>query len=348
MATVTGFEGLRHPRRADLRQFSELFEPLFAASSDEARRQAAAALSQCPHVPQSVALVIGTAPVSIAAIFLTRSTSISDATLLQIIRSQGPGHASAIARRDNLSVHVVDALVERRQTSVAPSRSDTLARSATPAKSDTPARSAIPAPSVPAAAHAATPDQAAARQQREETLRNEIKALARAPAAPAASGPVIEPLIDLHAALLVRFARTGEANLFAATLAAALSCDLPLAERMVLDITGQQLAIALTALGMQEADILVVLARLYPDLAERFGGTTRGGALLASLTLEASRSRLQGWLAAEKEETETRAEHRPYHAPERSADPRRAPVREERGALGTDGIQKQQAFGRRR
>ena len=116
MATVTGFEGLRHPRRSDLKQFAELFEPLFAASSDEARRQAAAALSQCPHVPQSVALLIGNAPVSIAAIFLTRSTSISDATLMQIIRAQGPAHATAIARRENLSVHVVDALVERRQT----------------------------------------------------------------------------------------------------------------------------------------------------------------------------------------------------------------------------------------
>ena len=120
MATVTGFEGLRHPRRTDLKQFSELFDPLFSASSDEARRQAAAALSQCPHVPPSVALQIGNAPISIAAIFLTRSTSIDDATLLKVIRAQGQAHATAIARRDNLSVHVVDALVERRQTATAP------------------------------------------------------------------------------------------------------------------------------------------------------------------------------------------------------------------------------------
>ena len=97
MATVTGFEGLRHPRRTDLKQFSELFDPLFSASSDEARRQAAAALSQCPHVPPSVALQIGNAPISIAAIFLTRSTSIDDATLLKVIRAQGQAHATAIA-----------------------------------------------------------------------------------------------------------------------------------------------------------------------------------------------------------------------------------------------------------
>ncbi|RMI04537.1 hypothetical protein DA101_029465, partial [Sinorhizobium meliloti] len=77
MATVTGFESLRIPSRSDMKQFAELFEPLFLGSSNEARRQAAAALSQCPHVPEPVALLIGSMPISIAAAFLARATAIS-------------------------------------------------------------------------------------------------------------------------------------------------------------------------------------------------------------------------------------------------------------------------------
>lgn len=329
MATVTGFEGLRHPRRSDLKQFAELFEPLFGASSDEARRQAAAALSQCQHVPQPVALLIGNAPISIAAIFLTRSTSISDATLLQIIRAQGPAHATAIARRENLSVNVVDALVERRQTASAPAKTI----------------------DVPAAAEKRPPETIApdaAKLLREEKLRSDIRALARATKQGAPADPVIEPLSPLHEALLVRFARSGEANLFAASLASALSTGPELGERVLLDISGQHLAITLTALGMQHADTLFVLGALYPDLAERFGGATRGDALIASLTPETSRARLRSWLQAELEEAAAGPEHQPYLAPERGADPRRTPIHEEKTARGGGVTQQHRAFGRGR
>ncbi|MBN9269148.1 MAG: hypothetical protein J0J15_02670, partial [Mesorhizobium sp.] len=70
MATVSSFESLRFPSRSDLVQFGELFEQLYAASSDEARRQAVAALSRCPQVPQETALFIARQPIGIAAIFL--------------------------------------------------------------------------------------------------------------------------------------------------------------------------------------------------------------------------------------------------------------------------------------
>ncbi|WP_083198148.1 DUF2336 domain-containing protein [Pararhizobium polonicum] len=337
MATVTGFEGLRHPRKTDLKQFSELFEPLFSASSDEARRQAAAALSQCQHVPQSVALRIGEAPISIAAIFLTRSAAIDDATLLQIIRTQSPAHATAIARRENLSVHLVDALVERRQTAVAPEKA------------------ALPAPVAPAPqqrpTETAAEDMTTAKLLREEKLRSDLKSLARtsrqvppAGQAPPAE-PVIEPVHALHAALLVRFARSGEANLFAASLAAALSSSLELGERILLDISGQQLATALTAMEMPPADSLFILSALYPDLAERLGGATRGDALLAALTPQASRARVQSWLQAEQDDKAGTRTHQPYLAPDRSNDPRQSPQRQETARSAKDITQKP-AYGR--
>jgi uncharacterized protein (DUF2336 family) len=328
MATVTGFEGLRHPRRTDLKQFSELFEPLFAASSDEARRQAAAALSQCQHVPQSVALQIGNAPVSIAAIFLTRSTSITDATLLQIIRAQGPAHATAIARRDNLSVQLVDALVERRQTSAAP------AKAASPAPLTAAAEQRAP--------EATALDMTTARLLREEKLRGDIRSLARVTRQ---ALPEIEPLSPLHEALLVRFARSGEANLFAASLASALSSSRELGERILLDISGQQLATVLVALDMSATDRIFVLSALYPDLAERLGAATRGDALLSSLSITASRARVQGWLQTEREDAKSAPGHQPYLAPDRGADPRHSTARQDAARTLQTG-QPKRSFGR--
>lgn len=338
MATVTGFEGLRHPRRTDLKQFSELFDPLFSASSDEARRQAAAALSQCQHVPPSVALQIGNAPISIAAIFLTRSTSIDDATLLQVIRSQGQAHATAIARRDNLSVHVVDALVERRQTASAP------AKTAAPA---------LPAPPAPRAAEAQRQPEATAQEMtaakllREEKLRNDLKSLARAPQKATAALPVIEPVDSLHEALLVRFARSGEANLFAASLSAALSSTAELGERILLDISGQQLATTLTALDMRADDSLFVLCAFYPDLSERLGGTTRGEALLASLSPETCRVRVQAWLHSDQKDTAGPSGHQAYLSPDRGSDPRQTSSRQDPARVAAD-IQQKRTFGRGR
>jgi uncharacterized protein (DUF2336 family) len=110
MATVTSFESLPQPTRSDLRQFAELFRPLYENSSEEARRQAVAALTQCKQLPDAVCYFIGSLPINIAAVFLSRSKAITDQTLIDIARSQGEAHARAIATRDELSPAVVDTL----------------------------------------------------------------------------------------------------------------------------------------------------------------------------------------------------------------------------------------------
>ena len=340
MATVTGFEGLRHPRRTDLKQFSELFDPLFSASSDEARRQAAAALSQCQHVPPSVALQIGNAPISIAAIFLTRSASIDDVTLLQVIRAQGQAHATAIARRDNLSVHVVDALVERRQTAVTPAKTTAPATPASPA-----VRATDEAPQ--RRPEATAQDMTTAKLLREEKLRSDLKSLARVAQKTAPALPVLEPLNPLHEALLVRFARSGEANLFAASLSAALYSTPELGERILLDISGQSLATTLTALDMHADDSLFILCAFYPDLAERLGGATRGEALLGSLTAEACRVRVQAWLQSDQKDTVGPSEHQAYLSPDRGNDPRQTAARQD-PTRSTADLQQKRTFGRGR
>ncbi|HAU75867.1 MAG TPA: hypothetical protein DCW88_10150, partial [Agrobacterium sp.] len=111
MATVTNFENVPLPSKTDLRQFAELFMPLFNASTDEAKREAIAALSQHPNVPSAVAFFIACQPISLAAPFLIASKCLDDDTLITIARTQGAAHARAIVRREDLSPTVIDALV---------------------------------------------------------------------------------------------------------------------------------------------------------------------------------------------------------------------------------------------
>ncbi|WP_156379838.1 MULTISPECIES: DUF2336 domain-containing protein [unclassified Rhizobium] len=317
MATVSSFEGLRQPRSADLRQFCELFEPLFAASSDEARRQAAAALARSPHVPSSVALQIGSAPIAIAALFLTRAMSIDERVLLDIIRNQSAAHASAIARRDNLSVRVVDALVEKRDS--APGR-------------EFPTRGENPASEMPALENSplettAAETAAIAARAREERRRAELKALARSVGQPsqAPAAPARRPLLALdatHEALLVRFSRSGEVNLFAATLSHALDCSAVFGERLVLDVSGWQLAVTLSALGTDRAEMVRMLTTLYPYLAERSGAGTRCDALLDGIDSLEARARVEGWIAADDARRDGSHRHSPVLGPERATDPR--------------------------
>lgn len=303
MATVSSFEGLRQPRSSDLKQFCELFEPLFTASSDEARRQAAAALARSPHVPPSVALQIGSSPIAIAALFLTRAISIDERVLLDIIRNQSSSHANAIARRENLTVRVVDALVERRDSTSRPT--------ASVADAPKPSSSGPGAPS----------------PEREERLRAELKALARTAGQPVGAhvAPPRRSLLALdatHEALLVRFSRSGEVNLFAATLSHALDCSAVFGERLVLDVSGWQLAVTLSALGTPRAEMVRMLTTLYPYLGERSGAGTRCDALLDGIDPVDAKSRVEGWIAADDARREGGQRHAPLLGPERAEDPR--------------------------
>ncbi|MFC6445510.1 hypothetical protein [Shinella zoogloeoides] len=266
MATVSSFESLRFPSKSDLAQFGELFEQLYAASTEEARRQAVAALSRCPQVPEETALFIARQPISTAAIFLMGSRAIGDVTLMRILRTTGPEHAHAIGRRDDLSPIVVEALVGTYQDHA--SRRTGEDRAAALAE--------------------------AARLEREERVREELRALMRA-ATPIVETPVrLEPASVMHQVLFVRFAREGETGMIAVALADALASSQWLSERILLDVSGRQLAETLLALEVPQADALFVLKAIYPHLAE-------GGAqtLLAALDPAEATRRVESWQRAD-------------------------------------------------
>jgi uncharacterized protein (DUF2336 family) len=266
MATVSSFESLRFPSRSDLRQFGELFEQLYAASTEEARRQSVAALSRCAQVPDETALFIACQPIGIAAIFLMGSKAIADVTLMRILRATGPEHARAIGRRDDLSPVIVEALVGTHQDHASRRTGDDR-------------EAAL---------------QEAARLKREEQIREDLRALVRA-AAPRIEAPAgLEPSTEIHHALFVRFARAGEVGMIAVTLADALASSQWLSERILLDVSGRQLAETLVALEVPAADTLFVLTRIYPHLAE-------GGAetLLSQLDPAEAIRRVESWQRAD-------------------------------------------------
>jgi uncharacterized protein (DUF2336 family) len=287
IATVTSFESLPHPSRSELRQFAELFGPLFSASSDEARRQAVAALSQSKTVPPAVAFFIASQPIAIAAPFLAASPCLSDDTLIAIARTQGTAHVKAIVLRENLSPKVIDALVSLRQD-----RPAAHVETAEPAKGAEPRTDATPASE---AVDKAETD----RLLREEKLRQHIKTLAGQinPAEDDRLG--LRTLTSVQEALLVRFARNREGGLFATALADSLSASRWLAERILLDISGQQLATTLKALAMAEADAIYVLGRLYSHLLTITNGMNRAQFLWNALDASECGRRVEAWRRAD-------------------------------------------------
>jgi uncharacterized protein (DUF2336 family) len=308
MATVTSFQALSFPGKSELRQFAELFQPLFAGSSAEARREAVAALSQSPNLPLSIAAFIASQPISIAAPFLASSPALSDDMLVMIARTQGADHARAIVKRERLSPTVIDALVSLRHA--LPPRPDKV--KADQAKPEVPAPTAAKARAssfdtvmadlemrdLPGAASTAVPEPAA--ESREEVLRQTIKRMAYQQRPPRSDRLGRRQATPVQTALLVRFARTHDGGFFATTLADMLTSSRWLAERILLDISGRQLATTLAGVAMEDREAVFILEHIYPHLARRENGASRAEDLLFGLDPDQAEARIDSWIRADR------------------------------------------------
>jgi uncharacterized protein (DUF2336 family) len=301
MATVTSFEALSNPSRLELKQFSELFRPLFENSGQDARRQAVAALSRLSTLPQAVCFFIGAQPINVAALFLSQSPSISDQTLIDIARSQGEAHARVIATRASLSPIVVDALASLHHGSGYRNKLQNVPEEASP-KVETPQAPAV-SPTEAGAEDEAKAEREAARLAREEALREELKLMVSgAPAfeePPARHARPLTAADDTQSALLVRFARERQMLLFSRVLSEALDASGQLAERILLDISGLQLSTTLIALGCRASDIRTILTAIYPHLAQIADGRNRAYNLVRSLDPTECVERVVAWRRAD-------------------------------------------------
>lgn len=95
--------------------------------------------------------------------------------------------------------------------------------------------------------------------------------------------------------------RLREARNFSHALADALGSSRWLSERIMLDLSGQQLGTALMALGVNPADGQFMLAQLYPHLNASIDGKNRAQVLWQGLDPERCDERMLAWLRADDE-----------------------------------------------
>lgn len=354
MASVSGFECLARPGRQDLKQFAQLFLPLFEAASPEARRTASAALSRLDSVPADIAEMLTFQPIDIAAPFIAHYPHLSEAVLARAIARHGAGHARVAARRTDLSAAGLVALralnepsvnrvlqlrgLVEAQPSLTPEPDpdlefdlgDIYAGTGT----DTP-------PMYDEVSDVARHSSDALRAKLKEMVLRQpaAKAKAKAPATPEHS-TVSTRLAAAHAARLARFAKPDQAEWFATALADAMASSFALAERIMLDISGRQLATTLIALGVDDMVNRTALEAHFPPLAQSSGDTTRAGRLIAGLDRDECAARLDAWLRADRY-TSARPVHVPVLAetrPDRDRRPegRTAPFEHRQDAVPTE------------
>ncbi|TNB47042.1 hypothetical protein FF124_15970 [Martelella lutilitoris] len=289
MATVSSFGALEKPSAAERRRFVELFPPVYEASTAEARRQAVAALSSHPYVPQEICHYIGTREISISAPFLARSPAISDETLTRLIETMGEEHIRAIIHRADLSQKVIQALIGCHR----------------PQEDETPEGNF---------------DVRAGYRDESEALRQTLKAMAAKAGSEADDRLGLSTLSELQTALLVRFARRGEGPLFLETLARALGGDRVLAADILAEASGRRLAVALVALGMGRDDTLYVLPRVAPGLSTaEISADEAAERLIGTLKPTACIEELLAWQNQRADEEATAAKDAPRRQSRRSA-----------------------------
>lgn len=109
-AAVSAFCCLTRPTRLEITQFEDLALPLFPMVTVDARRFAAAALSDCKYAPIALVRLLSNQPIDISAPLVMRSPVLKDIDLIALIGRHGLPHARVIARRENLNP-VISSLV---------------------------------------------------------------------------------------------------------------------------------------------------------------------------------------------------------------------------------------------
>jgi uncharacterized protein (DUF2336 family) len=320
MAAISGLECLDHPTRQDLARFSRLFIPLYREAGLDTRRTASATLSRLSRVPEDVAEMLINEPIAIAAPFIVHYPLMNENALTRAVMRHGAPHARAAARRSDLSPKAIAKLQELKDPSV-----DGLLV----------LRGLIPDP---ASSAAREPENGSVSSTRptvdappldpSEKLRAQLKAMVAASPTPksplnrptsprkllasdalAAGRTRPEPIApsaaarrrvgDVRLAQLARHAVTDQETWFATSLADAMGASYALAERIMMDLSGRQLATALIGLGAPESTIKSALESFFPHLAKPSVKHTLASDLIEELDSDSCAARLQAWQRAD-------------------------------------------------
>ncbi len=324
MAAVSSFESLTRPCREDIVRFSALFPSLFQNASQEAQRTAAAALSRLDFLPAEIVEMLVNQPIEIAAPFISHYEALPESSLARAIARHGAGHARAAARRDHLSHAALVALWGLKDASV--DRALTL-RGLTidtlfGAEIEIPALDALEAMASQRVPPLARLDELNGTDAASEGLRDVLRHMVASDAQTLAGNtprPAVHHMSDLrdawrdlgpdsvrvgldrkaHLDRMARFAADGNPDWFATALADAMGSSLALAERIMLDLSGRQLATAMLALGTQRDVIVTALETYFPHLATVTAGRSRALGEIEALDRKECVARLGAWQRAD-------------------------------------------------
>lgn len=320
MATISGLEYLDHPSRQDLARFSKLFLPLFEAAQPSTRRMASASLSRLPRVPDDVADMLINQPIEIAAPFIAHYPRLKESMLARAVARLGAPHARAAARRSDLSPQGIAALQKLEDPSV---NGLLVMRGLIPdpAKEKTP-----PTPSglqrvVGAERRTVETPPLDPSEKLRETLREMAR---RGPApSPSLASPSLgrqarahkqtvptpaaqispssgKPVSEIRLDQLARHAKPDHQSWFATALADAMGTSYALSERIMMDLSGTQLATALIGLGAPVTLTKSALESFFPHLADPSARQTRANDLISDLDAQSCAARLSAWQRADR------------------------------------------------
>ena len=118
------------------------------------------------------------------------------------------------------------------------------------------------------------------------------------PLVAAASKPK-RKITEVRLGQLARYAKPDQASWFATALADAMETSYALAERIMMDVSGRQLATALLALSAPDPTIRAALESFFPHLGQPSAQKTLATDLIADLDREVCAARLDAWKRAD-------------------------------------------------
>lgn len=119
-------------------------------------------------------------------------------------------------------------------------------------------------------------------------------------ARPAASAATIKRLAEARLGQLARYAKPDHESWFATALADAMDTSYSLAERIMMDLSGRQLATAMIALGTPEATTRAALESFFPHLSQPSKRQTQASDLIKDLDPNICSERLSAWRRADR------------------------------------------------
>ncbi|MBC7281128.1 hypothetical protein [Hoeflea sp.] len=117
--------------------------------------------------------------------------------------------------------------------------------------------------------------------------------------APAAARPAGQNT-EVRLGQLARYAKPDQASWFATALADAMGASYALAERIMMDVSGRQLATALIALDAPESTIRAALESFFPHLSRPSARKTLATDLIEALDRDSCTARLDAWQRADR------------------------------------------------